>query len=211
MIELRDVSFGYTEDHLIVSGLDHRFEAGTTTGISGPSGKGKSTLLYLAGLLLSPSAGQVIVAGADTGLLSDSERSRLRARQIGFVFQDAALDPSRTIIDNVIEGAVFSGMRRAEAAHHARQLLVDVDVTVPVDRRPGQISGGQAQRVALCRAMLHEPSLVLADEPTGNLDPDSARLVLDHLSRAAQSGATVLIASHDQHVLDSCDAALALP
>lgn len=210
MIELQDLSFSYPKTDPVVSGLDHRFEPGATTGIAGQSGRGKSTLLYLAGLLLAPTSGRVLLDGTDTATLSDSQRSRLRGARIGFVFQDAALDPSRTILDNVIEGAVFSGMRRADAGRRARALLAGVDVTVPIDRRPGQISGGQAQRVALCRAMLHDPSLVLADEPTGNLDSASAGLVLDRLAAAAATGATIVIASHDPHVLERCDATIDL-
>lgn len=205
MIDIARLDFAYGRADPVIDRFTHYFPAGTMTGISGPSGRGKSTLLYLAGMLLKPRSGTVRLDGIDTTALSDAERSRLRGQHIGFVFQDAALDTGRSIIDNVIEGAVYSGLPRKTARARAHGLLTEVDVTVPVDRRPGQISGGQAQRVALCRALLHEPSVVLADEPTGNLDAESAALAVARLRRAAETGACVLIASHDRGILELCD------
>ncbi len=205
MIDIDGLSFGYGAGPAVIDDFSHTFPAGSMVGISGPSGRGKSTLLYLAGLLLQPRSGRVSLDGIDTTGLSDPARSRLRSTQIGFVFQDAVLDTGRSILDNVIEGSVYSGMSRTAARQRGRTLLARVDVSVPIDRRPGQISGGQAQRVALCRALLHEPPVVLADEPTGNLDPETADLALSRLRTAADSGACVLIASHDRTVLGRCD------
>jgi len=205
MIDIDGLSFGYGAGPAVIDDFSHTFPAGSMVGISGTSGRGKSTLLYLAGLLLRPRSGRVSLDGIDTTGLSDPARSRLRSTQLGFVFQDAVLDTGRSILDNVIEGSVYSGMSRTAARERGRTLLAEVDLSVPIDRRPGQISGGQAQRVALCRALLHEPRVVLADEPTGNLDPESADLALSRLRAAAATGACVLIASHDRTVLGRCD------
>lgn len=201
MIELETLEFGYREGgEEIFSGLDHEFVAGRVATITGASGKGKSTLLYLIGLLLTPKAGRVVIDGVDTGALSDGSRARLRAGRIGFVFQDAALDASRSVLDNVVEGGIYAAMSRREAEKRAAGLLDRFGVELRRDRRPGEVSGGQAQRVGLCRALIKEPTIVLADEPTGNLDQESAAVVLDALFDSAARGATVLIASHDPQV-----------
>src|SRR5690625_366405 len=135
------------------------------TGLVGRSGSGKSTLLYLIGMMLTPQAGKIEVDGVDTVGLRDWVRADLRARLIGFVFQDAMLDPARSILDNVAEGALYTGADQAATRQEALQLLDQFDVEVEPDRLPGQISGGQAQRVALCRAFVRRPRIVLADEP----------------------------------------------
>lgn len=210
-VELRSLGFGYQGGSgELFDGLDYRFRAGTLTSISGRSGRGKSTLLYLIGLLLRPSAGAVLFGGERVDDRSDSARADLRASQLGFVFQDASLDASRTILDNVVEPALYGGARRSPTEERARSLLLQFQVTMPVHRKPGAISGGQGQRVALCRALVHEPRIVLADEPTGNLDPDSAAVVLSALRSRADQGTTVIIASHDPAVHAISDAVLAL-
>lgn len=211
-VALEGLSFGYRPGDPILQDLSHEFPAGQVNGVTGPSGRGKSTLLYLVGLLLTPLSGKVGI-GQDTeaSALSDEERSRLRAGRIGFVFQDAMLDPSRTVLDNVIEGAIYSGLARDVARGRAVDLLEQFGVALRADHTPGEVSGGQGQRVALCRALLHRPTVILADEPTGNLDAESAEVVVDALTAAAHSGgATVIIASHDSRVVGACDAVLEL-
>lgn len=207
MVTVEDLSFGYRGEETIIESLSHTFASGAVTGVTGASGRGKSTLLYLIGLLLTPWAGHVGIAGAPrASLLGDTQRSRLRAARIGFVFQDAVLDPSRSVLDNVMEGAIYAGLPRAIARKRADNLLERFGVRLRSDHRPGEVSGGQAQRVALARAMLTQPSVILADEPTGNLDADSAGVVLDALTAAAQQhGTTVIIASHDARVVAACD------
>lgn len=204
MIDVENLRFAYGADPRIVDGLTHRFAAGDVHALTGPSGSGKSTLLYLLGLLLRPDAGRISIDGVVASGRADSTQSLLRGKRMGFVFQDAVLDTSRSLVDNVAEGSAYTGLSRRLARSRARALLDDVGVLVPADRRPGQISGGQAQRVALCRALLHEPPIILADEPTGNLDPDSADLVLDRLSGHSRSGGCVIIATHDPRVLQRC-------
>ncbi len=205
------VSFGYRAGEPILEGLDATFPAGAVSVIVGRSGRGKSTLLYLVGMLLSPWAGTVTVAGTRVDGLGDRERSALRAERVGFVFQDAALDASRTVADNVCEAAVYARRPRRWAYERAHQLLERFDVGLRADHRPGEVSGGQAQRVALCRALLLDPPVILADEPTGNLDADTAAVVLDTLTTSAHHrGVTVIIATHDPTIVNQADHVLHL-
>ncbi|MBW1637819.1 ATP-binding cassette domain-containing protein [Microbacterium resistens] len=205
LVEAEDLSFGYARDALLLNGWSARFETGTMTALTGPSGRGKSTLMYLLGLMLRPTSGRVWVEGVDTATLTDAELAGLRARRFGFVFQDAALDMTRSVLDNVTETTLYRGTRREDAADRARDLLDRFGVNLPVDRKPGQVSGGQAQRIALCRALLNRPHILLADEPTGNLDPASATVVVQGLREQADSGAAVIIVTHSPDVAASCD------
>lgn len=212
MVVLEGLAFGYSRGEPIIDGLDHAFAPGLVTGVTGASGRGKSTLLYLIGLLLTPWSGRIAIGDEDQASeLGDLERSRLRAHCIGFVFQDAVLDPSRSVLDNVVEGAIYAGVPRRVASERAHELLERFGVLVRAEHRPGEVSGGQAQRVALCRALLNRPQLILADEPTGNLDPTSAGVVIKALQETAHhAGTTVIIASHDPRVVEACDAVLEL-
>lgn len=207
MVELDAVTFCYgkgTEE--LFDGLSHRFTEGAVTAVTGPSGRGKSTLLYIVGLLLTPSGGAVRLDGRDVSGASDRERASIRSRQIGFVFQDAELDPARKVIDSVIEPSLYAGEQRATQLSKARELLERFGLAGRAEHRPGQVSGGQAQRVAVCRALINDPAVLLADEPTGNLDRDNASLVLEALTDAAhQRGRTVVIATHDPFVLQYVD------
>ncbi len=206
MVEVEGLSFGYRRSETILSDVTVAFPSGTVTAVTGPSGKGKSTLLYLIGLLLSPWEGAIRIGGTDTVGLPDRIRSRLRAERIGFVFQDAALDATRTVIDNVVEGSVYSGMSRRTARRRAVALMDRFGVGLRADHKPGEVSGGQAQRVALCRALLADPDVILADEPTGNLDVGTAQVVIDALRDAAHDeDKTVIVATHDPDVMDACD------
>ncbi len=186
------------ESDPVMRSLSHTFEPGTLTGVTGPSGSGKSTLMYLLALMLTPSHG--IIRWNDKNLqdLRDAERARLRARHVGFVFQDAVLDLSRTGLENVLEAAWLAGMSREQAEPIALELMDQFGVGARASHRPGEVSGGQAQRIALCRALVKSPQILFADEPTGNLDSDSARIVWDALADAARAGATVIVATHDE-------------
>lgn len=211
VLAVDSLSFAYRRSRQdLFDGLGHEFTPGAVTGVTGPSGRGKSTLLYVLGLMLRPSAGQVRFDGRPVQGLSDVARSRVRAVQVGFVFQDAVLDTSRSVLDAVVEPALYAGARRKEVVGRARGLLDELGIEVRAEHRPGEISGGQAQRVALCRALVNDPRVVLADEPTGNLDPDNATAVLGVLRRAASAGRTVVIATHDPYVLERVDEVLAL-
>jgi putative ABC transport system ATP-binding protein len=210
LIETERLEFHYGGAHApsTLDGLDAVFEPGMCTALVGRSGSGKSTLLYLLGLMLRPTGGEVVVNGTRTSRLRDWQRADLRAMEMGFVFQDAILDPARSVIDNVLEGTLYTRMTRTAARARAFDLLDRFSVAVDPLRRPGQISGGQAQRVALCRALLQAPRILLADEPTGNLDEATADVVWDALAAAALEGATVIVATHDRRRAASCDRAI---
>jgi ABC-type lipoprotein export system ATPase subunit len=211
VLAVEGLSFAYRRrGEELFGGLDHEFASAAVTGITAPSGRGKSTLLYLLGLLMRPRSGRILVDGASADLLTDAARSRLRAAQIGFVFQDAVLDAGRTVLDAVVEPALYAGLRRADAVPRARDLLDQFGVAQRADHRPGEISGGQAQRVALCRALINDPKVILCDEPTGNLDRGNAEAVLAALRNQAMVGRTVVVATHDPFVLDHADHVLGL-
>ncbi|MDR1186326.1 MAG: ATP-binding cassette domain-containing protein [Bifidobacteriaceae bacterium] len=180
------------------------FEQGEVVAITGQSGGGKSTLLYLLGLMLRPQAGRVWIDGDDSTSLTDRARARLRARRFGFVFQDAALDQTRTVLDNILETSLYRGEPRATHMKRARELMERFGVVLRSHAKPGQVSGGQAQRIALCRALLGAPDILLADEPTGNLDPASAATVVDALREQAARGAAVVIVTHDPALAARC-------
>lgn len=210
VIEVRNIDFGYRGHDLLFNGLNALFWPATMVAITGASGRGKSTLLYLLGLMLTPNAGQILIDGEPVHGLSDTLKARWRANEYGFIFQDAALDPKRTILDNVIEGALYRGQDRQQAREAALALLDRFGVSARVEHRPGEVSGGQAQRIALCRAIVGSPRIILADEPTGNLDPDSAKIVMGELAAQARRGATVIVVTHSMEIADACDERLVL-
>jgi putative ABC transport system ATP-binding protein len=199
------LSFAFPGGPRLLDSWSADFAAGEVVAVTGPSGRGKSTLLYLLGLMLTPAAGRVELDGEDCSRLPDAHRARLRAHRFGFVFQDAALDASRTVLDNVTEAALYRGQPLEDARRRAHELLERFGVALRAGARPGQVSGGQAQRIALCRALLHDPAVVLADEPTGNLDPASSRAVVDALRDQARQGAAVVVVTHDPVLVARCD------
>jgi ABC-type lipoprotein export system ATPase subunit len=209
-IEVKQLSFSFGRDVEVLHEWDASFLSGEVVGLSGPSGRGKSTLLYLLGLILRPVSGQILFNGVNVSEIGDGERSRIRAHDVGFVFQDAALDSTRTVLDNVLESALYRHESARPLRSRALSLLAQLGVEARADHKPGQVSGGQAQRIALCRALLGEPSIILADEPTGNLDMASSTVVTDTLKERAANGAIVIIASHDRDVLGQCDRVLTL-
>lgn len=211
MLAVDGLTFGYRRGgERVIDGLTHAFLGGAVTAVTGPSGCGKSTLLYLLALMLRPDTGTVTYDGRPISALSDRERSQLRAATVGFVFQDAVLDLSRSVLSNVEEGGLYAGMDPTVQHDSARTLLAQFGVSHRAEHRPGEVSGGQAQRVALCRALIKGPRLILGDEPSGNLDKDSAAVVWDALSAAASSGATVVVATHDLALAARADRTLEL-
>lgn len=205
VLEARNVAFEYLPGTRVLDDWSAVFPAGSMTALTGPSGRGKSTLLYLLGLMLSPTSGKIFVDGEAASTFRDAERARLRAATFGFVFQDAALDGTRTVLDNVTEAALYRGAPRRAMTVRALELLDQFGVDVPSHRKPGQVSGGQAQRIALCRALLNRPRILLADEPTGNLDPTTSALVITALRDHVRTGAAVIIVTHSPEVSGACD------
>lgn len=205
VIEAERVSFGYDRAVPVLSDWSAQFRAGEVVAVTGPSGRGKSTLLYLLGLMLRPTVGAIHVGGTDVSAAGDRDRSLLRAHRFGFVFQDAALDATRTVLDNVTETSLYRGASRAADRRRAVELMEQFGVNLRATAKPGQVSGGQAQRIALCRALLNKPQVLLADEPTGNLDAVSSDLVITALHTHAASGAAVIVVTHDPALVARCD------
>lgn len=210
LLEADEITFEYVKGTPVLEAWSAQFFAGTMTALTGRSGRGKSTLLYLLGLMLNPTSGDIRVDGNTTRPLRDADHARLRASEFGFVFQDAALDATRTVMDNITETALYRPGKRSAFYPRAEELLHRFGVNVPAHRTPGQVSGGQAQRIALCRALLTEPRILLADEPTGNLDPESTEVVVTALREHAHNGAAVIVVTHSPEVAAACDTEIVL-
>lgn len=196
MINLHGVTKVYPPEQVALKGVDLKVEAGEFVFIAGASGAGKSTLLKLLFGAERPSKGQVIVGGRSLATVQGDEVARLR-REIGFIFQDYKLLPRRTVVDNVAFGLEVQGVGAAERRELARRLLSSMGLESRAESLPLTLSGGEQQRVAIARALIHQPRLILADEPTGNLDPDMARVVFDLLLEANAAGVTIVVATHD--------------
>ncbi len=188
---------GTREIH-VLAGASVDVWAGQCVALVGPSGAGKSTLLHIAGLLETPDRGQVIVAGRDCAALDDADRTRIRRADMGFIYQFHQLLPEFSALENVAIPQMILGRSRREGEERARQLLSSMGLAERLDHRPAQLSGGEQQRTAICRALANRPRLILADEPTGNLDPKTSDLVFRELIGLFRSeGVAALIATHN--------------
>ncbi|EDQ33403.1 ABC-type antimicrobial peptide transport system, ATPase component [Hoeflea phototrophica DFL-43] len=182
----------------ILDGANFTLNAGETVALVAPSGTGKSTLLHLAGLLERPDDGDVIIDGEACGTVSDDRRTAIRRSEIGFVYQFHHLLPEFTALENIMMPQLISGLSKAEAAERAEQLLDYMRIGHRADHRPSELSGGEQQRVAIARAVANAPLVLLADEPTGNLDPETAGYVFEALDALVrQSGLSAVIATHN--------------
>ncbi|MFC6728743.1 ABC transporter ATP-binding protein [Natronoarchaeum mannanilyticum] len=207
-VSLSGVGKRYERGGEVVRALDDvsiDIPRGSYTAVMGPSGSGKSTLMNLVGCLDTPSAGTVLVDGEDVSALSDDGRARIRGQKVGFVFQTFNLMPRLTARENVALPLVFRGVDRADRLERADELLARVGLTDRTDHRPNELSGGQRQRVAIARALANDPAIVLADEPTGNLDAETGRAILGEFERLHEAGTTVLLVSHERHVAEHAE------
>ena len=190
----------------VLAGASTDIHAGEAVALVGPSGAGKSTLLHIAGLLETPDAGRVIVNGCDCSGMSDCERTRVRRVEMGFVYQFHQLLPEFSALENVVMPQMIAGKRRKEARIRARELLTALGLAARVDHRPAELSGGEQQRTAIARALANAPRLILADEPTGNLDPYTAEHVFDALIQLIHTtGVAALIATHNLELAGRMD------
>ncbi len=182
----------------VLNGAQLSIRPGEIVALVGPSGAGKSTLLHIAGLLERPDAGEVWLAGEAAGKLGDDKRTALRRSHLGFVYQYHHLLPEFSAIENVVLPQMIAGTARGRARERAMDLLERMGLKARAEHRPGQLSGGEQQRVAICRALANQPKVLLADEPTGNLDPHTSESVFDQLITLVRStGVAALIATHN--------------
>ena len=202
VVEFRGVSRTYGSDPpvLALRDVDFTVHRGDAIAIVGPSGSGKSTLLNIVGCLDRPTDGTYLIDGVDTGELDESELAALRGRLIGFVFQTFNLLAHRTVIENVMLSEVYIGVPREGRRERAREALARVGIENRADFLPAKLSGGQQQRVAIARALMGSPSLLLCDEPTGNLDSMNTDTVLGLFDELIAEGMTMLMITHDDHV-----------
>ena len=214
LLELRDIRRSYLQGTVRLNVLNNAslsVRAGEMKALVGPSGSGKSTLLNIAGLLERPDAGEVLIDGVDAGKLGRGKRGNLRRSNIGFVFQFHRLLPEFSARENVMIPQMLNGLDRKEAALRAEQLLTMVGLQGRADHRPGLLSGGEQQRVAIARSVANAPRVLLADEPTGNLDPDTAKDVFHHLSVITRAtGTAALVVTHNQQLALNMDSILTI-
>ena len=213
IIELDGVRKTYATGAISVEalrGIDVRISEGEYVAIIGPSGSGKSTLMHILGCLDVPTEGSYQLAGRDVSDLDEAALARIRNEEIGFVFQQFNLLPSLTALRNVALPLVYAGAPADERERRARLALDRVGLSDRADHRPGELSGGQQQRVAVARALVTEPSMILADEPTGNLDSVSSADVLGLFRELHDSGRTIVLITHEQSVADQADRVLGI-
>ncbi|HEX3056414.1 MAG TPA: ABC transporter ATP-binding protein [Gaiellaceae bacterium] len=206
VLELEQVTKTYGSEPPVAAlqGVSFSIAAGELVAIVGPSGSGKSTLLHLMGTLERPTSGSVRVTGLDVSELSDRELATVRATRIGFVFQQFFLAEHSTVLENVADGLLYTGAPARERREHAADALAAVGLGERLKARPTQLSGGERQRVAIARALVGSPAIVLADEPTGNLDSATGEQIMALIDDLNGRGATIVVITHEHAIADRC-------
>lgn len=184
----------------VLKGIDLDIEKGEYVAFMGPSGSGKSTLMNILGCLDTPTSGQYILNGNDVSKMSDNDLAEIRNKEIGFVFQTFNLLPRTTALDNVALPMIYAGASKTERKERAEKVLKDVGLADRMDHKPNQLSGGQRQRVAVGRALVNKPSIILADEPTGNLDSKTSVEIMNLFDEIHASGNTVILVTHEEEI-----------
>lgn len=203
VIELRNITRDFPLGHEIIKvlkGINLDIDRGEYVAFMGPSGSGKSTLMNLLGCLDTPTSGNYILNGKDVSKMSDDDLAEIRNKEIGFVFQTFNLLPRTTALENVALPMVYAGATKAARTERATQVLKDVGLADRMDHKPNQLSGGQRQRVAVGRALVNNPSIILADEPTGNLDSITSLEIMHLFDEIHKAGNTVILVTHEEEV-----------
>lgn len=209
ILELKNIKrwFGDGDKRLnVLNGVNLKIAKGEIVALTGPSGSGKSTLLYQTGLLDTPSAGEIFLAGQPCAKMKEKERTMMRRKYLGFVYQSHLLLPDFTCLENVMMPLLIGGVDKAEATKRATELLEKMGLKHRLKHRPGEMSGGEQQRAAIARALANKPTLLLADEPTGNLDPKTSEKVFaELLNMVRETGLSALIATHNPDLAHKMD------
>jgi len=195
----RDFALG-NEIVYVLKGIDLEIKKGEYVALIGPSGSGKSTLMNLLGCLDTPTSGSYILNGKDVSQMHDDELADIRNKEIGFIFQTFNLLPRTTALDNVALPMIYAGHSKSERTIRATEVLKQVNLADRMDHQPNQLSGGQRQRVAIARALVNKPSIILADEPTGNLDSKTSEEIMALLEEIHQNGNTIIVVTHEEDI-----------
>ncbi|NND63628.1 MAG: ABC transporter ATP-binding protein [Flavobacteriaceae bacterium] len=203
VIQIRDIRRDFPLGQEIVKvlkGIDLDIEKGEYVALMGPSGSGKSTLMNLLGCLDTPTSGSYLLNGQDVSSMTDDQLAEIRNKEIGFVFQTFNLLPRTTALDNVALPMIYAGASKNQRIERAEEVLTDVGLADRMDHRPSQLSGGQRQRVAVGRALVNKPSIILADEPTGNLDSKTSLEIMELFDAIHEAGNTIIIVTHEEDI-----------
>ncbi|MEY2629165.1 MAG: putative transporter ATP-binding protein YknY [Bacteroidota bacterium] len=195
----RDFQLG-SETIYVLKGIDLQINKGEYVALMGPSGSGKSTLMNLLGCLDTPTSGTYILNGKDVSQMHDDDLAEIRNKEIGFVFQTFNLLPRTTALDNVALPMIYAGYSKSERNQRASEVLTQVNLADRMDHQPNQLSGGQRQRVAIARALVNKPSIILADEPTGNLDSKTSVEIMNLFNEIHKNGNTVILVTHEEDI-----------
>ncbi|MDR2224151.1 MAG: ABC transporter ATP-binding protein [Flavobacteriaceae bacterium] len=205
IIDIRDIKRNFklgNEEVKVLKGVNLQIERGDYVALMGPSGSGKSTLMNILGCLDTPTSGQFVLNGKDVSKLNDDELAEIRNKEIGFVFQTFNLLPRTTALDNVALPMVYAGRTKSERDLRAKEVLEQVGLGDRTDHHPNQLSGGQRQRVAVARALVNRPAIILADEPTGNLDTKTSLEIMALFDEIHANGNTVILVTHEEDIAE---------